>query len=639
MKKNCRCIAAFLIMAIVFSEVGAFPVVAAERERSWRSFADQVKEKASAAADAAGKAKDKAAQKAEDTINDASEKMKKYGSDAAVFAQKSLSGLSKEAQEAGNSISEKAKETKNAASAGIALAGAALAAAASNLDTDRITDGLEFTGKLTATNLSVALGTQDYTNYINGISEAIETMRKDLNKSAYNSRGVAQEKGFIFEKWHADTFNIDAAAKRSKEWAKQLEENGEGSVDVRTSYGEEASMKAMKNSKESAKAQAEVILSEGYRQYAQEAKEKGESYSLQDYVNNHASNEEAWEIIKAKYEGQTRIVPSDHVDNARAYLQGRADKLDIPSEYTAQQKKIYQETMDSLKDHLESPKGTKSKPLSSGELQALTEAAKEGDVDLSEYGITVSDYVSRSVIAGQVLSAGASAAILQTAITIGPDIYKIIAESLKNGNVDEGQLKEIGLDAALAGAGGFAEGSISQAILIACRAGKFGDKLKGVSPDTVGTTAVLMVDAARYAYQFSNGEITANDYADLMAEEVFVAIAAETSGAALQALLPMIPFAYFAGSMAGGMLASTGYQIGKEVVMEVRDEGGMAVVLPAKVKEGYNMGKELLAVLDFSHADNAILPREILDVQVRTTPQNQIQISQATGILNWVQGR
>ena len=122
--------------------------------------------------------------------------------------------------------------------------------------------------------------------------------------------------------------------------------------------------------------------------------------------------------------------------------------------------------------------------------------------------------------------------------------------------------------------------------------------MKKVSPDTAGTIAVLTVDAACYAYRLSNGEITSQKYADMMAEETFVAIASQASGAALQALLPMILFAYLARSMAGGMLSSYGYSEGKELAMEVQDAGGIGVVVPTKANETVNVGRKIIAQMD-----------------------------------------
>ncbi len=70
----------------------------------------------------------------------------------------------------------------------------------------------------------------------------------------------------------------------------------------------------------------------------------------------------------------------------------------------------------------------------------------------------------------------------------------------------------MGVDAAFAGANGFVEGSVSAAIITACQAGKFGASAKNLSPDAIGTLTVLTIDAIKYGYKLSNGEITTEQY-------------------------------------------------------------------------------------------------------------------------------
>lgn len=146
------------------------------------------------------------------------------------------------------------------------------------------------------------------------------------------------------------------------------------------------------------------------------------------------------------------------------------------------------------------------------------------------------------------------------------------------------------------------EGSVSSTIFLACKAGKLGKAFQDVSPDMVAMITVLAIDALRYGYQLANGEITLANYSDLMAGDVFTALAAQAAGIALASLLPMIPFAFLAGSMAGGMLAAAGFDSGKKVVMEVMDTGGLGAVLPEQLVDGYNVGKDFVAHMSIDSA-------------------------------------
>ena len=111
----------------------------------------------------------------------------------------------------------------------------------------------------------------------------------------------------------------------------------------------------------------------------------------------------------------------------------------------------------------------------------------------------------------------------------------------------------------------------------------------------MGTLTVLTIDAVRFGYQLSQGKITETEYADLMAQDIIIAIASQASGALVQALFPFIPFAYVAGSMAGAMVASVGYEMGKEVVLEMRGENGFETIVPETVSAGKSLATSTLS--------------------------------------------
>lgn len=251
--------------------------------------------------------------------------------------------------------------------------------------------------------------------------------------------------------------------------------------------------------------------------------------------------------------------------------------------------KAYTETLDNLKDRLEAPDGTSSKPMTYDDMQAIAELSQKGEFDPEDFGITTSQIITPKHIVKQSINAGLTSAALNTVFTIGPDIFTILKEAAKNGNFDEAQLKQVGVDGLLAGSEGFVEGSVSCAILTACQAGKFGTNLTNASPEVIGTLTVLAIDAIRYGYALSKGEITALDYSNLMTEEIVVAIVSQASGAALQMMLPAVPFAYMAGCMAGGMLATAGLQTVKDIVMEVKDGGGFEAIVPANTVQTMNV--------------------------------------------------
>lgn len=212
--------------------------------------------------------------------------------------------------------------------------------------------------------------------------------------------------------------------------------------------------------------------------------------------------------------------------------------------------------------------------------------------------MSTSQLITPRFILKQAVGAGVSAASLRTALTVAPDLFDILYKAAKKQKIDDEQLKKVGLDAVLNGSEGFVEGSFSTAVLTACHAGKMGPKMKNASPEMVGMLVVILIDAARYGYQMSNGEISGAEYGDAMTKEIIVGIASQTSGVVAKSIFPMIPFAYTAGSMAGGMLAAQGYEKGKAVIMNIQDAGGFEVVLPQKISEGVDVGKKKVARLN-----------------------------------------
>ena len=217
--------------------------------------------------------------------------------------------------------------------------------------------------------------------------------------------------------------------------------------------------------------------------------------------------------------------------------------------------------------------------------------------DPAKLGVNPSEILSPTYILKQAITSKKHSAIVKTAFLIGPDVYAILIDAAKNGKIDEKKLKENGINGLLDNSNGFVEGSVSSALVTACESGKFGKKYKDMPPETVGTLTVLIVDSIRYGYQLSNGEITEEEYADMMAQEIIITIASQASGILLQTLFPFIPFAYMTGSMAGAMLASAGYNAGKEIILEVRGEKGFETVVPEKLSSGDSLATSFMSNL------------------------------------------
>ena len=111
------------------------------------------------------------------------------------------------------------------------------------------------------------LSANSVNNYVDSVNTAIDNANKTMMESVTTKAGVINQNpnldGFIFEEYHAGTFNIDAAVKQKSYHAEALkpelgETYGKNSIDLiiedTGKYVKKYSAKAYKNANESAKA-------------------------------------------------------------------------------------------------------------------------------------------------------------------------------------------------------------------------------------------------------------------------------------------------------------------------------------------------------------------------------------------------
>lgn len=482
------------------------------------------------------------------------------------------------------------------------------------IDLSRFKDGwdaaVSWTGSAYAATMSSEL--------VQNVGNAINTFKVDMNAAYGSARGVAQEAGFAAEKWVADTFNIDAAARGSSYSAETVNSHVLGSADVSTNYGEDASLKYYSTAQGSAHAQAETLM-KAYHEYAVQAKNP---MSLKEYMDSHGYDYETQSKLLPLYDGQTRIIPIDQMAEATAYLQGRIDKLSTIEGAEAEQlTATYQQTLDNLKDRLTAPDGTSSKPATYEEMQAAAELSQNGEFKPEDFGFTVSQVITPKYVLKQAVGTGLEVGLLKTVFTIGPDIFSIISEAVKSGDLDEEQLKEIGLEGAVAMSEGFVEGSVSRIVVTACQEGLLGEVLKSASPNVIGAIVVLTIDAMIYGYSLATGKITAADYGNLMADHIFVTALAIPTTSAFLALLPGTKLFMLAGCLAGGLVACGGYTLAKEAVLEFVDGGGFEAIIPVGIENSIETAKASVAGLNLTdHLSN------IKDFAVTTATDGYIRI-------------
>ena len=488
----------------------------------------------------------------------------------------------------------------------------------SNIDLSKFEEGWDYSVEFLGAQYSAVMSSE----YIASVEADITTLKTDMNTSAGTARGTAQEAGFLAEKWVTDTFNINSTASGSSHRAETVGSNKFGSVDVATDYGENASLKYYQDANTSASAQAKTVL-KSYKEYcANTLKENPQT--LAEYMDERGYDPNSQsDLLASVYEGQTRIIPADQLNEATQYLQGRIDKLStIEGSVAEGRTQSYQETLNSLKDRLKAPDGTESTPLTREEAQAIAELSKEGKFKPEDFGITVSSVLSPKYVVKQAMGTGLQVGTINAVLTTGPDVYSILKEAAETGKLNEDALKEQGIEAAIAGSEGFVEGSVCRVVTTLCEAGTFGAALKDANPSVVATLTVLMIEASIHGYELSQGKITAEEYGNMMVDRAMVMFLALPTSALLLAVLPASNFAMMAGCMAGGMIAAVGYTAAKEAVMDIVDGGGFEAVIPAQVTDAASVASDKIASLNIK--DQA---SDLSDTVISTASDGYIKVT------------
>ena len=174
------------------------------------------------------------------------------------------------------------------------------------------------------------LSAKSVNNYVDTVNNAIDSANKTLMESITTKTGNINQNpnldGFIFEEYHAGTFNIDAAVKQKSYHAEALKpEIGEtyekNSIDLIVEdsgkYVKKYSAKAYKNAKESAKAFYDKIT--GYK-YKFQSK-----LVPTDQVGDIANS-----VDKIKYNNvESKGITKSEIKNIQNNLQSGNKKVDI----------------------------------------------------------------------------------------------------------------------------------------------------------------------------------------------------------------------------------------------------------------------------------------------------------------------
>lgn len=415
--------------------------------------------------------------------------------------------------------------------------------------------GWDFSARILGSDLSSQYGH----TYFEKVNTAISELQNSINTHTYRGQDIAHFKGYVAEEWHAGTFNINAAAAGSADRASTLNSNALDSVDILLQSGGQYSAKVYADGAKSGIAQARVSPDTG----------------------------------RASYEGQWRLVASDHLDDARVAVNRQALRN---AEIRPNISEAYKETSEKLVDRIRNEEGITSKPETQKTYEQIAQDGKEGKFDPDNYGLNAKSVITSDYIFKQAVKAGYTAAAVTVAIQLAPEIYKAIDYLIRTGEIDFAHIKKMGIKGLTSGAEGFLRGSVSCALLILCRKGVLGEALKAVDPTSLGTVVAIVLETIKNSILVAAGKMSPKEMGAAFVDSVVISagyvLGAKIGGIIGQALGFQLPVVgYLVGSLIGCAFAAV-YNVGKKFLISLCIETGFACF--GLVEQDYTLPEEIL---------------------------------------------
>ena len=421
--------------------------------------------------------------------------------------------------------------------------------------------------------------------YVDSVDQEISALEESINAFFGDHTPAKQLKGDIAEFWHAGTFNVNAATNESANRAIVDRSNEFGSVDVFSNFGKDFGLKYYANAEESAKHQA-ISVFQRFKMY----QSKGGKDNLEKYLTDrHYTTEDV--LNDPVYHGQVRVIPKDQLEEATTWLKRM---IATESARRPDQVKRYQDTLNLLSDRLADNNGSESVPLSREDAEKLAVLAKEGKFKAEDFDISAPELLSMELLMKESLKAGVSAAVISLVLKVGPEVFKSIDYLIKNGEIDEDQLKRIGFAAISGSSEGFIRGSVAAAITACCKSGLWGEAFKELNPGIVGTIVAVTMNTIKNAYLVAIGKKFRTELSNELIQDLFVSSAALAGGYTGQVILHQLPVVgYLIGSFVGSVTGSFVYNTGYKAVISFCTETG--VTLFGLVDQDYTLPDDIIA--------------------------------------------
>lgn len=443
-------------------------------------------------------------------------------------------------------------------------------------------------------NASAFVGAHAGNEFISSINKEILKLQSDINLFQGFQTNSSILKGDVAEFWHSGTHNIDAVVKGKSIRTTVDRSHAFASADVTDNNGTAYGLKYYQTGSHSAKAQSESVF-DRYAQYKANALKADRAYqSLEEFMLERGYDDVQL-LNDPVYSGQVRVIPTDQMDEAINWLERKIAKENV---IRPDQVQRYEDTLNMLKDKIETSEGTKSIPLSREESELLAQLAKKGEFDANDHGLTTEELVKYKYVMEQAFKAGLTAATISFVLKAAPEIYKAIDYLIKTGELDEQQFRKIGFAALKGGSEGFTRGTISAALTTACMAGVWGESLKSINPAVIGVVTVIVLDVMKNSFFVANGKMTNGELIDNLMRGMYVSSCSLIVGGITQSLIAIPVFGFMLGSFIGSSIGSFAYTASYKTYISFCINSGFTMF--GIVDQDYQMPKELLNEIGLS---------------------------------------
>lgn len=430
------------------------------------------------------------------------------------------------------------------------------------------------------------------TAYLGEVQGGIDNLSQAMVQYVGDNR--PQVHGFVFETFERGSFMVDAAAKRTGENSWIPSAAPFASADVKTSWGEDFQAKAYQSGSASGLSQS-VSYEQRYNEYLGALRRDNKpEISWEEYCKQRGIDPEIDRRLSI-YEAQTRLIPTDQLEDARKALQRAIDNSTDP---VVRQR--YIDTINKLTDHIESPTGAKSMPLTYDETMALSKCAKEGRFNPADYDLMLAKKADYMYLLNKAAMAGLSAAAVSGVMKAAPDIAKALIVLIRDGKVTEDDLKKIGQGLSSGATEGLVRGFMLAAIKDVCSLGFLGEELQRHSLDTtsafvpIATQIVsVVIGTMSDSIRLAQGEIDRYEFIELAQKRVFITGWSVGIGLAANSVIPVV--GYVIGSFVGSVVGGLVFQAREQIFMSLCVEHGWTFF--GIVEQDYTLPQEMIKYL------------------------------------------